>query len=155
MANLAEIVLTLSEGALSSDNLEAGVVESEKKVDLSQNMLPPSIEYTVAAQPYGPSLDIEQLWYGNKTATISTFEPEDEYWTFTAAADVEEEMITAKEAQDSFQQIQYEAAAKSIGTVSFEDRRKFDFWIKFNSALFGVFQTVYAVTSDVNYAPPR
>jgi len=37
--------------------------------------------------------------------------------------------------------------------VNQDQKRKFDTWIKFNPALFKLFEACYAVTSDVNYSP--
>lgn len=61
------------------------------------------------------------------------------------------EQLDAREAEDTFKNIQYAAITGSTSDVSPDERRKFDLWIKFNPALFKMFESMYALTRDVNY----
>ncbi len=131
------------------DDLKAEIPEAGPEVTYSFNG-------ELLQQTYGAfSLDIEKMWYGSSNKFPPHFHSEDEYWTSVRKKEDSSEMLSSEQAEKLFTKIQYEAAANSIGQVSFEDRRKFDFWIKFNSAQFKMFETLYAFTSEVNYAPPR
>lgn len=99
-----------------------------------------------------PVLDYQQLWYGEKTST--TFFSEEDYWTGEVPADTAPESMTTEEAQKTFVDIQYNTVMGAISDMNCGDRHRFDVWIKFNRDLFGVFERLYAVTQEVNYAPP-
>jgi len=127
---------------------------------LSEPEHKPEVTYSfngeMLQQTYGAfSLDIEKMWYGSSNKFPPQFHSEDEYWTSVRKKEESSEMLSPVEAEKLFTKIQYEAAEHSIGQVSFEDKRKFDFWIKFNSAQFKMFETLFAFTPEVNYAPPR
>ncbi len=133
-----------------SSDLEVELKDSKPLTPLQE------INYSLPGEHFidYTSVNIEELWYGTRNST-TTFELEDEYWTTPAVQDVEEEMLTETEAVDSMMQVQYEAAANTLGTVSFEERRRLDFYILFNPAIFRAWESLYAVTREVNYAPPR
>lgn len=94
----------------------------------------------------------EQSLY--KQSRSSSFEPEEEY---LAGEDefyyAEAEVLTTEEAEETLVEIQYAAVLGTSNDVSYEKKRKFDLWIKFNSAMFGVFESTYALTRDVDYKP--
>ena len=108
-----------------------------------------------AEQAYGaPAVDYAALWYGADTTERATFQLKDEYWaTSVPVGDTETEMLTTEEAQETFVDIQYSAAVGAASEVNSGERRKFDLWIKFNSAFFKLFESMYAVTREVDYRP--
>lgn len=113
-----------------------------------------SLEENTALGGSYQGLNIEQLWYGenqNLTASIVN-DQDDDYWNFTFHQDVESETMTVEEAEDCYTEMQYEAAAHSVGQVSFEKKRKFDFMIKFEPAMFQIFENLYCITRDVDYS---
>ena len=122
---------------------------------ISDNSLSPPSDFFLPPEYATPQVNWEELWYGTKNSTTATFKLEDEYWTTPAIQDVEEEMLTETKAVDIMMQVQYEAAANTLGTVSFEKRRRLNFHILFNIATFKAWESLYAVTREVNYAPPR
>ncbi len=111
-------------------------------------------EEILARNAYGPTVDVEKLWYGEVRKAPPEYQLEGEgSWGFAIAS--ETEAISTEEAGDLFVKIQYEAACNAVGEVSNDDRRKFDLWIKFNRALFGLFESTQAFTNNVNYGPLR
>ncbi len=92
-----------------------------------------------------------RLWYGDSPEK-GKFEPDKEYVTeMPNATDTESELLTAEEAQEAIVDIQYATVMGSPHDVDAETRRKVDLWIKFNPALFHVFEATYGVTREVNY----
>lgn len=100
---------------------------------------------------YGQAaLDYLKLWYGeNKPAN---FRPEEEYLAEMILPDnSDSDVLTTEEAQETLQEIQYAALLGTPTAVDSEQRKKFDFWIKFNPALFKLFEMMYSLTRDVDY----
>ncbi len=98
------------------------------------------------------SLDYMKMFYGESKSIKSSYE--NEYFSDTIAiCDVEADLLSTVEAESAFKEIQYAAIVGTGFSVNSEKKRKFDMWIKFNPALFGLFHSLYAVTDDVNYAP--
>ena len=94
-------------------------------------------------------VEYEPIWY-----TKSTIEGDAEY---TAEVHVEEgtrDMLTAEEAQEFMIKMQFSAATGNTYSVNNDKKQQFDFWIKFNPALFGLFEA-QSFTREVNYAPLR
>ncbi len=122
------------------------VVELDYSFDEEQRMFAKLYE--------GAQLDYGQLFYGGHPPSAE-FAPEDDYWVVEAStADTEQGIITTEEAEQTFKEIQYAAATAQHFSVNFDDKRKLDFWIKFNPAYFALFETLHTTTRDVNYAPP-
>ena len=89
------------------------------------------------------------LMYENKEG----MEQNDKYSTGIEISDVESDMISMPEAESTFKEMQLAAVEGTLVRFNNDKKRKFDIWIKFNSAEFRLFQTLYSFTSDVNYAP--
>ncbi len=134
-----------------SEDFETIETEVEKTDDVEPTLL--NIQYSLeeqfqAEQFYQTAaLDYEALF---KPPPKSVYNPEEEY-----SADVveenESEMLTMKEAKEKFTKMQYASILGAHSDVNFEDRRKFNWWIKFNPAEFGLLQA-HSLTNDVNYA---
>lgn len=100
------------------------------------------------------SVDYTALWYGADAKEKAAFKLKDEYWvTSVPANDTEVEMLSTEEAQATFVDIQYSTIIGAASEVSSTERRKFDLWIKFNRSFFNLFESMYAVTREVDYRP--
>lgn len=97
-------------------------------------------------------LDYEKLFYSPNSVKTSGNIMEGIYTSSRTVDKNESDMISTVEAGDTFLEIQYAAAVGAHSEVSLETRRKFGLWVKFNPALFKMFETMYTLTSDVNYA---
>lgn len=97
-------------------------------------------------------LDYEKLFYSPNSVKANGNIMEGIYSSSRTLEKNESDMISTVEAGDTFLEIQYAAAVGAHSEVSLETRRKFGLWVKFNPALFRMFETMYTLTSDVNYA---
>jgi hypothetical protein len=97
-------------------------------------------------------LDYEKLFYGPSSIKTAGVADEDVYSSTREVEENETDMLSTMEAEGTFMEIQYAAAVGANHDVSLEKRRKFGLWIQFNSAMFRMFETMYTLTSDVNYA---
>ena len=122
--------------------------ESHDGIDLSYSFH--EEKFLRSRSSYAP-VNYEKLWYSSNLE--GTFEPDDEYWTFTSVSDSEAEILSTDQAESTLRSIQYATILGTNHDVSAKERKKFDLWIKFNSALFGLFESMYAVTRDVDYKP--
>ncbi len=100
-------------------------------------------------------LDYTQLFYGENKQKSSTFESDDVYWTEAVINDVKTDVLTTQEAEKEFFSIQYSSAAQMWTSVNQEQKRRFDMWIKENPAMFKVFEALYSVCREMDYAPLR
>ena len=139
-----------------SDNLKEKVEEEEwEEVGVEDDQIPPIAysffeEQFIAGQLYNaPALDYIKMFYGEEKRG-NTFVQGEEYST-KHAADTERELLSAAEAKELFSEIQYATVMGAASNVSFIDRRKFNYWIMFNKALFALFE-YESVTREVNYA---
>ncbi len=69
----------------------------------------------------------------------------------SAASDIESDVIAPEQAEETFKNIQYAALTGTKSEVDGEERRRFDWWIKFNPVLFQLMEAMYGLTRDVNY----
>ena len=99
------------------------------------------------------SINYEQVWYGDRNTTPASFALDGDYWSTTAVSDVESEMISSEEAQQTIVDIQYAAVMGNSMVMNSEERRKLNLWILFNPAQFKMAESMYAVTSNVDYRP--
>lgn len=94
----------------------------------------------------------EQSLY--KQTRSSLFESEEEYAAEeNEFHDTEAEILTTEEAEDALIEIQYASVIGTSREINSEKKRKFDMWIKFNPALFKLFEASYALTRNVDYRP--
>ncbi|MEW5897126.1 MAG: hypothetical protein AB1668_05510 [Nanoarchaeota archaeon] len=138
--------------------------ETEVKETISEGE--PNITYSfredqfVAEQLYNmpdnmPLLDYAKLWYA-ETPRPSNFALEEDYRENFAAKDTdvydERAALTAEEAKDTMVKIQYATLLGAMHDVSLETRRNFDLWIKFNTVFFNLFESMYALTRNIDYS---
>ena len=116
----------------------------------------PNINYSfheemfIMGQTYNaPPLDYENIWYGATSG--SSLGQDQEYRAREVKSSGSTDMLSDTEAQDVFTNIQYASVLGTPYDVNSEQREKFNLWIKFNQHLFSAFESLYAVTRDVNY----
>ena len=97
------------------------------------------------------SIDYIKMFYGD-TGKIPPQFASDDWYAAVQAFDTSAETVLTEEAQAAFMKVQYSAAAGAQTDVNFKERNKLDTWIKFNPALFNLFQSMYAVTREVDYS---
>ena len=139
------------EGDIDSEDL------GDKELD---DDLPFSIDYSfheeqlLAENFYKQAaVDYVKLFYGDTGARPPVLAAEDEYReTSNLATDVDAECLTTEEASKTMMDIQYATMLGATHEVNLRQRKKFDTWIKFNSALFKMMESMHSVTSDVNYS---
>lgn len=108
-------------------------------------------QFITGMQYHAPVLDYVKLWYGeNKEKRV-------EYTSSTEAVaeawfEGESEILTVREATDTFMDLQYQAIQGNVYQVNVEERRRFALWINFNPALFKLLESTQGLTRDVNYA---
>ena len=137
-----------------NEDLKEKVEEEWEEAAVEDDQMP-NITYSffeeqfIAGQLYNaPALDYVRMFYGEEKRG-NTFAQGEEYST-EHAVDTERELLSAAEAKELFSEIQYATVMGAASNVSFIDRRKFNYWIMFNRALFNMYQSE-AVTSEVNY----
>lgn len=109
----------------------------------------PGEEQFLAEQFYkAPALDYKDLFNG-PVKEKPVLEAE-KYSAEALNVETEREMLTTEEAEETFERIQYSSMLGTASDVSAEERRKFDWWIKFNPSYFAVF-LANSLTRDVNY----
>lgn len=107
-------------------------------------------EQLLAEQFYkSPALNYETIFYGPAREQFPAFGPEKMY-SADDFREEESELLTTEEAEETFEKIQYSSMLGTASDVSAEERRKFDWWIKFNPSYFAVF-LANSLTRDVNY----
>ncbi len=82
--------------------------------------------------------------------SVDGTEEETEVWESTYS-----EMIDTEEAEETFLDAQYATVLGASTELSNREREKFDRWILFHSAEFGLIRALRSFTQDVNYAPWR
>jgi len=107
-------------------------------------------EQLLAENFYKSNVVYEQILYENKNSLIKA---ENNYSADGLISDTDSEVIEVLEAEENFKEIQLAAVAGYSSEINGEKRRKLDLWIKFNPDMFKLFETLYAVTGDVNYGP--
>ena len=108
-------------------------------------------ERFVAGQFYNtPALDYVKMFYGEDKKAAAQYIQEENYAT-NHAPDAEQKLLSASEAKELFMDMQYATVTRAASDINFDDRRKFNYWIMFNRALFGIFE-LEGVTREVNYA---
>lgn len=139
------------------EDLETKVDLEDEEDSETETEITPQVNYSFIEEEFimglahnVPVLDYEKLWYGEKTPT--KYEPEEEYWVPSPKTENETEMLTNEEAQETFMEIQYATMLGTLSDMNMIQKRKFDLWIKFNPALFKLFELTYSVTREVNYA---
>ena len=141
------------ESEIKDDDDDAGDSSDEEEI-INVSYSFDEEEMILAEKFYGSKhIDYVRMFYGESKSS-SQFESEDEYFTVVASADdTEAEFLSTEEAESALVNIQYATVAGSSLEIDSETRRKFDMWIKFNPALFKMFEAFYSVTGDVNYRP--
>jgi len=134
----------------NEDSLEEDLDEdSEKLTDIKYSF---DEKQFLMEQFYNKQIRYEQSLY--KQSGFSLFEPEEEYLAAeNEFYDIETENLTTEEAEETLIEIQYAAVIGTSNDINSEKKRKFDMWIKFNSALFKLFESSYALTRNVDYKP--
>lgn len=103
------------------------------------------------------AVDYEQLWYGEKRIhdrPPPEFEQRGDYALEIPAGDVEREMLTLQEAEETFMDVQYAALTGVQTDISSEERRKFQWIILFERWFFNLLESSYALTRNVDYGCP-
>ena len=93
-------------------------------------------------------VEYSPIWYAK-----SNVESDTEY---SAEIHVEEgtrDLLTAEEAGDFLMEMQFATITGNSYSVNNDKKRQMDLWIKFNPALFGLFESINSMTRDVNYSP--
>ena len=99
------------------------------------------------------AIDYHHLGYGESTTNKITFQSEEEYFSTTVSnEDTEAVLATVQEAQQIAVEIQYSAALGSLLDVGYQERQKFAVWVQFNRSMLSVFQSLYAITGEVDYS---
>ncbi len=152
--NAIALVRDLDYHSLSSLTNTFSNDASELEQELS-NSSSSTITYTINPEltTQTASIDYGQLLYGDQKTTPPSFKLDDDYWSTTAVADVQSEMISHEEAQQTIVGIQYAAVLGNSTEINSEERRKLNLWILFNPAQFKMAESMYAVTSNVDYGP--
>jgi len=102
------------------------------------------------ANIYSPSrLDYKKLFYRLKAGSTKAQSMEYES-NFSTQAD--NQNLTLEEAEKTYLEIQYSAVLGSLSDVSLIERRKFSNWIMFNLSTFQLFESMYCLSRDVDYA---
>jgi len=129
------------------NELNEQINEGENNIDYDQENI------LLMQQVYDqPMIDYEKLFYGDKSNQIkSGLNLDKDYWENEVRSNAETEKLSVDEAKETFMNIQYATVLGSETSMSSSDKRKFDLWIKFNSALFGLFENNYSITRDINY----
>ncbi len=70
----------------------------------------------------------------------------------SAYSDVQDEQISTVEACETMREVQFAALLGAKTEVSYIKRKKMATWTMFNSAEFRMFETLYGLTRDVDYA---
>ena len=70
----------------------------------------------------------------------------------TAYSDVEDEQISAVEASETMREVQFAALLGAKTEVSYIKRKKMANWAMFNSAELRLFENMYGLTRDIDYA---
>jgi len=118
------------------------------------------VGYTLAAFQLEASrngqYDTPKLNYFDTLSTNNNYSPkhtaDEEYNSPHSSAKEESENISPAQAQKTFMDINYAAAAGAYSSVSFKDRNRLDMWIKFNRALFHGLMEPNSITRDVDYS---
>lgn len=135
--------------------------DSSEELDTNLNFDDsPSITYSFHEEEFlvkemykATPLDYTKLFYGDTKKIPPQFAQDSEYMTERAIiSDTEREMLTTQEASAMLIDIQYATSVGAHSDVNPRERAKFDLWIKFNKSLFGLFQSMYAVTSEIDYS---
>ena len=134
----------------NTSSIESSELE-QQLTDNSSSTITYSVNPEVTAQT--ASIDYEQLWYGDQKTTPASFALDDDYWSTSAVVDVQSEMINDEEAQKTIVDIQYAAVLGNSMEINSEERRRLNLWIMFNPAQFKMAESMYAVTSNVDYRP--
>ena len=132
------------------ESLDEEIDETDTKINIKYSF---DEEQFIMEQFYNnEEVKYEQSLY--KQTRFSLFESEEEYAPEEREFyDTEAESLTTEEAEGAMIEIQYAAVVGTSNDVNYEKKRKFDMWIKFNSAMFKVFEITYALTRDVDYKP--
>jgi len=93
-------------------------------------------------------VEYSPIWYAKNDVENDT--------EYSAEIHVEEgtrDLLTAEEAGDFLMEMQFAAVTGNSYSVNNDKKRQMDLWIKFNPALFGLFESLNSMTRDVNYSP--
>lgn len=143
----------------AEDDLETDLENEDLDDEVDDDLEPINFDYSLHEEEHlmrnfynNSPVDYIKLWYDGNPPSAK-FALEGEYLAHSANLETEQEMITTEEAEQTFVNIQYATVLGVAHNVDSTERRKFDFWIKFNPALFGLFESLHSVTKDVNYKP--
>ena len=137
--------------------IEAEAEENDDNGASGGDSLSPQVDYSFQEEQFilgqlyhTPALDYVKMFYGEDKKVAAQYMLDEEY-TANHAADTERELLSASEAKELFMDMQYATATGAASDINFDARRKFNYWIMFNKALFGMFESE-GVTREVNYA---
>lgn len=102
---------------------------------------------------YGlPAKMISGMVYESKPFTYET--AAETYTPQPKDADVNEtEVLTASEATETFNDVQYSSVVGNMTEVNNDDKRKLDWMAKTDPALFNLIYSLNSLTCNVNYTP--
>ncbi len=122
--------------------------------DLEQNIeqsIEQSIEYHLD-EPLPP----EQFYGPHGEYATQFLRPhsvqEEVYQSTAAPQDISSESMTAAEAEETIQELQYAAVLGTLSEVSYVQRRRFALWADLHKAELALFHRLNAMTNDVDYS---
>jgi len=154
ITNAIALVRNLDYHSLSSltNTSTANFSELERELSASSSS---TITYTINPEltTQTASVDYEQLWYGDRKTTPASFALDGDYWSTSAVTDIQSDLIDATEAQEKIIEVQYAAVMGNSTEINSEKLRRLNLYILFNPAEFKMIESLYAVTSNVDYRP--
>lgn len=146
-------VAKLDYAALKDASATGSLVDADVSEDVSEIEQLTSeddfVDYALFHQQpevnYSPNLDYLSELAGTRSSSVEYEEDEEEKYH-----DTESETLTTEEAEETMKEVCWASMTGNKCEVSYVTRRKLDYWIKFNPALFKLFEA-QAMTRDVNY----
>ncbi len=111
--------------------------------DLDDFPLDPSLVYG------SQTIDYLELFYGSEDSPVVK---EEEVYVTELVPKRKVEVTNEEEAEITLKDIQYSLVLGSFTELNHQRRESFATWATFNPSLMGLFHSLYAVTSDVDYS---
>lgn len=96
-------------------------------------------------------LDYDKLFYTNSNVKDKFYIEEDYLSQTEESTDTKMETMTHEEAEETMQEMQYSKITGS-GSVTLEKRRRLSNWLLFNRVRMGLWESLNAVTRDIDYS---
>jgi hypothetical protein len=111
--------------------------------------------FTVGQAGYGSEsgkVDHVQLWYGGGQKQKGGVDDVELYKKGQDSSDVSQMVLTIPEAEETLKDIQYATALGAYHDVDVRTREKFSLWVMFNPAMLQLLESLYKITSNVDYS---